>query len=319
MQKNILKSGIEISELGLGCMSLGTDYKKAQPIIESAIDNGITYFDTADIYDQGVNEEIVGKALKKYQNRDDIVIGTKVGNRLTDDGHMTWDPSKKHIKESVKGSLKRLGLNHLDLYQLHGGTIDDPLDETISAFDELKQEGYIRAYGISSIRPNVIDYYLKNSQIETLMSQFNLIDNRPESLINDVHDKQVKILARGPVFKGLLTSKSVDVIDEKFKNGVLDYTQDELGSTIASIKELESNLTALSFKYLTSHDAMGSIIVGASSVEQLEENVRNYYKEISLDQIKSARNRVKDIEYTQHSVNTFDYLKIDLCLNFIFK
>ena len=300
MQKNILKSGIEISELGLGCMSLGTDYKKAQPIIESAIDNGITYFDTADIYDQGVNEEIVGKALKKYQNRDDIVIGTKVGNRLTDDGHMTWDPSKKHIKESVKGSLKRLGLNHLDLYQLHGGTIDDPLDETISAFDELKQEGYIRAYGISSIRPNVIDYYLKNSQIETLMSQFNLIDNRPESLINDVHDKQVKILARGPVFKGLLTSKSVDVIDEKFKNGVLDYTQDELGSTTASIKELESNLTALSFKYLTSHDAMGSIIVGASSVEQLEENVRNYYKEISLDQIKSARNRVKDIEYTQH-------------------
>ena len=300
MQKNILKSGIEISELGLGCMSLGTDYKKAQPIIESAIDNGITYFDTADIYDQGVNEEIVGKALKKYQNRDDIVIGTKVGNRLTDDGHMTWDPSKKHIKESVKGSLKRLGLNHLDLYQLHGGTIDDPLDETISAFDELKQEGYIRAYGISSIRPNVLDYYLKNSQIETLMSQFNLIDNRPESLINDVHDKQVKILARGPVFKGLLTSKSVDVIDEKFKNGVLDYTQDELGSTIASIKELESNLTALSFKYLTSHDAMGSIIVGASSVEQLEENVRNYYKEISLDQIKSARNRVKDIEYTQH-------------------
>lgn len=300
MQKNILKSGIEISELGLGCMSLGTDYKKAQPIIESAIDNGITYFDTADIYDQGVNEEIVGKALKKYQNRDDIVIGTKVGNRLTDDGHMMWDPSKKHIKESVKGSLKRLGLNHLDLYQLHGGTIDDPLDETISAFDELKQEGYIRAYGISSIRPNVIDYYLKNSQIETLMSQFNLIDNRPESLINDVHDKQVKILARGPVFKGLLTAKSVDVIDEKFENGVLDYTQDELGSTIASIKELESNLTALSFKYLTSHDAMGSIIVGASNVEQLEENVRNYYKDISLDQIKSARNRVKDIEYTQH-------------------
>ena len=81
---------------------------------------------------------------------------------------------------------------------------------------------------------------------------------------------------------------------------MLDYTQDELGSTIASIKELESNLTALSFKYLTSHDAMGSIIVGASNVEQLEENVRNYYKEISLDQIKSARNRVKDIEYTQH-------------------
>ena len=80
---------------------------------------------------------------------------------------MTWDPSKNILK-SVKGSLKRLGLNHLDLYQLHGGTIDDPLDETISAFDELKQEGYIRAYGISSIRPNVIDYYLKIVKLKHL-------------------------------------------------------------------------------------------------------------------------------------------------------
>ncbi|MBY6178194.1 aldo/keto reductase [Staphylococcaceae bacterium DP2N0-1] len=300
MQKNILKSGIEISELGLGCMSLGTDYKTAQPIIESAIENGITYFDTADMYDQGINEEIVGKALKQYQNRDDIVIGTKVGNRLTEDGNITWDPSKKHIKEGVKGSLQRLGLDYIDLYQLHGGTIDDPLDETISAFDELKQEGLIRAYGISSIRPNVIGYYLKHSQIETLMSQFNLIDNRPESLLDDIHEKQIKVLARGPVFKGLLTSNSNEALDKKFADGIFDYTQDELGETIASVKEIESNLTALSFNYLKSHDALGSIIVGASSVEQLEESVKNYYKDVSLDQIKASRERVKDLQYTQH-------------------
>lgn len=300
MQKNILKSGIEISELGLGCMSLGTDYKTAHPIIESAIENGITYFDTADMYDQGINEEIVGKALKQYQNRDDIVIGTKVGNRLTEDGNITWDPSKKHIKEGVKGSLQRLGLDYIDLYQLHGGTIDDPLDETISAFDELKQEGLIRAYGISSIRPNVIDYYLKHSQIETLMSQFNLIDNRPESLLDDIHEKQIKVLARGPVFKGLLTSNSNEALDKKFADGIFDYTQDELGETIASVKEIESNLTALSFNYLKSHDALGSIIVGASSVEQLEENVKNYYKDVSLDQIKASRERVKDLQYTQN-------------------
>lgn len=207
---------------------------------------------------------------------------------------------QKHIKEGVKGSLQRLGLDHIDLYQLHGGTIDDPLDETISAFDELKQEGIIRAYGISSIRPNVIDYYLKHSQIETLMSQFNLIDNRPESLLDDIHEKQIKVLARGPVFKGLLTSNSNEALDKKFADGIFDYTQDELGETIASVKEIESNLTALSFNYLTSHDALGSIIVGASSVEQLEENVENYYKDVSLDQIKASRERVKDLQYTQH-------------------
>lgn len=302
MQKNVLKSGIEISELGLGCMSLGTDKKQAEPIIERAIEHGITYFDTADMYDKGVNEAIVGEALKKYQNRDDIVIGTKVGNRLKDDGSTTWDPSKSYIKEAVKGSLQRLSLDHLDLYQLHGGTIGDPLDETISAFDELKKEGIIRAYGISSIRPNVIDYYLKHSDIETLMSQFNLIDNRPEPLLDDVHAKKVKVLARGPVFKGLLTAKSNSVLDSKFSEGIFDYTYQELGETIASIKEIESNLTALTFNYLTSHDALGSIIVGASSPEQLDENVNNYLhsKDISLEKLKAAQDRVKDLNYTQH-------------------
>lgn len=302
MQKNVLRSGIEVSELGLGCMSLGTDYNEAEPIIERAIEHGITYFDTADIYDKGINEDIVGKALKKYQDRDDIVIGTKVGNHLAEDGSTFWDPSKTYIKEAVKDSLKRLGLNHLDLYQLHGGTIDDPLDETISAFDELKQEGLVRAYGISSIRPNVIDYYLNHSDIETLMSQFNLIDNRPEALLDDIHAQKVKVLARGPVFKGLLTSNSNQALDDKFAEGIFDYSYQELGETIASIKEIESNLTGLTFNYLTSHDALGSIIVGASSVNQLDENVKNYQlsRDISLEQLKAARERVKNLEYTQH-------------------
>lgn len=302
MQKNILTSGIELSEVGLGCMSLGTDYDKAETIIESAIEQGITYFDTADVYDKGVNENIVGKALKKYQNRDDIVIGTKVGNHLQDDGSTFWDPSKKYIKSAVKDSLRNLGLDELDLYQLHGGTIDDPLDETISAFDDLKQEGIVRAYGISSIRPNVIRYYLEHSQIETLMSQFNLIDNRPEDLVDEVNANNVKILARGPVFKGLLTANSSKALDNKFNEGIFDYTYQELGETIASIKEVENNLTALTFKYLKSQEALGSIIVGASSPAQLEENIKNYEaaQAISDEQLKSARERVKNLQYTQH-------------------
>ncbi|MBF7024288.1 aldo/keto reductase [Staphylococcus kloosii] len=302
MQKNVLKSGIELSEVGLGCMSLGTEYDKAEPIIESAIDQGITYFDTADVYDKGINEKIVGKALKKYQNRDDIVIGTKVGNHLKDDGSTFWDPSKKYIKSAVKDSLKNLGLDELDLYQLHGGTIDDPLDETISAFDELKQEGIVRAYGISSIRPNVIRYYLEHSQIETLMSQFNLIDNRPEDLVDEVNANNVKILARGPVFKGLLTANSSKALDNKFNEGIFDYTYQELGETIASVKEVENNLTALTFKYLKSQEALGSIIVGASSPAQLEENIKNYEaaQAIGNEQLKAARERVKNLQYTQH-------------------
>ncbi|GEP84772.1 aldo/keto reductase [Staphylococcus piscifermentans] len=300
MQKNVLKSGLEISELGLGCMSLGTEKKHAQAIIERAIELGITYFDTADMYDKGINEKLVGEILKPYQNTDDIVIGTKVGNHLKADGTTFWDPSKKHIKESVKHSLKNLGVDELDLYQLHGGTIDDPLDETISAFDELKKEGLIRAYGISSIRPNVINYYLEHSDIDTWMAQFNLIDNRPEDLFQAAHKKGVKLLARGPVFKGLLTSSSNQALDDKFNDGIFDYSYQELGSTIASLKEIEHNLTALTFNYSRAQDVLGSIIAGASSVEQLEENVRNLNTEVDFNRIQAARKRVKDLHYTNH-------------------
>ncbi|WP_086427737.1 aldo/keto reductase [Staphylococcus cornubiensis] len=300
MQKNVLKSGIELSELGLGCMSLGTEEKQAEQIIDAAVTEGITYFDTADIYDKGVNEKIVGRALKKYQNRDDIIIGTKVGNHLKENGETFWDPSKRYIKENVKNSLQRLGLDTLDLYMLHGGTIDDPLDETIRAFDELKQEGVIRAYGLSSIRPNVIRYYLQHSQIETLMSQFNLIDNRPVDLLNEVHDKGVKLLARGPVFKGLLTPSSEKVLTTKFEDGIFDYSYEALKETVIALQQIDPELTGLAFNYLKSFDVLGSIIVGASSVEQLQQNVKQYQRQISEAQLEQASTVVKQLHFTQH-------------------
>ncbi len=122
----------------------------------------------------------------------------------------------------------------------------------------MKQEGIIRAYGISSIHRNVIDYYLKHSQIETIMSQFNLIDwHRPESLLDAIHDDDVKVLARGPVSKGLLTSNSVNVLDNKFKDGIFDIIfMMNWVKTMAYYKEIESNLSALTFSYLTSHDIL---------------------------------------------------------------
>ncbi|WP_105995139.1 aldo/keto reductase [Staphylococcus agnetis] len=300
MQKNTLKSGLQLSELGLGCMSLGTDFEQAQAIIETALESGITYFDTADIYDKGVNEDIVGKALKPYQHRDEIVIGTKVGNHLKENGETYWDPSKQYIKENVKQSLRRLQLDYLDLYMLHGGTIDDPLDETISAFDELKQEGLIKAYGISSIRPNVIHYYLQHSNIETIMSQFSLIDNRPEALLKDIEAKGVKVLARGPVFKGLLTDNYEKALNEKFEDGIFDYTNEELKETIESLHHVEPHLSALTFNYLKSFDALGSIITGASTPEQIRDNVKHYEMNISSDKIQRARELVKNLEYEQH-------------------
>lgn len=122
---------------------------------------GINYLDTADLYDFGRNEEIVGEAIKS--RRQDVILATKAGNRWEEGKPgWFWDPRKAYIKEAVKRSLKRLQTDYIDLYQLHGGTIEDNIDETIEAFEELKQEGVIRHYGISSIRPNVLKEYVKN-------------------------------------------------------------------------------------------------------------------------------------------------------------
>ena len=119
-------------------MSLGTGpYESRKSIIHAAYEEGINFFDTADLYDYGENEKIIGTTLKPF--RDKVILATKVGNRPINkrDG-WCWDPSKTYIKEAVKKSLKRLNTDYIDLYQLHGGTIRDPIDETIEAFEELK-------------------------------------------------------------------------------------------------------------------------------------------------------------------------------------
>src|SRR5699024_1464520 len=104
------------------------------------------------------------------------------------------------------------------------------------------------------------------------------------------------------VFKGLLTAKSNQALDSKFADGIFDYSYQELGKTIASIKEIENNLTSLTFNYLTSNVELVSIIVVAIRLEQLVENIKNYElsKEISLEKLKATRERVKNLEYTQH-------------------
>lgn len=301
MQKNILKSGIEISEVGLGCMSLGTDSNHAETIIDEAIQQGITYFDTADLYDFGENEKIVGQILKKYQDQNGIVIGSKVGNHFNKETkEHYWDPSKEHIMNSIKESLQRLNLEQLDLYMLHGGTIEDNKDESIEAFERLKEEGLIKAYGISSIRPNVIDYYLENSNIETIMMQFSLLDNRPEDLLEKIDQHDVKILARGPVSKGLLTGKSTEILDKKFKDGLLEYNYNDLSDTISQLNKEYDNLSAVTFNYLKSFNALGSIITGASSPDQLKDSIQNYNQSLSEKEIKHARAIVKNLEYTNH-------------------
>ena len=144
-----------------------------------------------------MNEVSVGKALKEKRN--EIILATKVGNQWREDGKAwDWNPRKEYILKAVNESLTRLRTDSIDLYQLHGGTIEDPIDEIIDTFEILKEQGKIRFYGISSIRPNVIREYIKRSSITSVMMQYSLIDRRPEeSCLDLLKENNIGVLVRG--------------------------------------------------------------------------------------------------------------------------
>ncbi|WP_188453730.1 aldo/keto reductase [Virgibacillus oceani] len=305
MKKNQLgKSDLYISELTLGCMSLGTDKTKAQEIIDHALSVGINHLDTADLYDFGINEEIVGNAI--HNKRNQIILTTKVGNHFNKDTKdWFWDPSKEHIKAGVKNSLRRLRTDYIDFYMLHGGTIDDPIDESIDAFEDLKREGIIRAYGISSIRPNVIREYVKRSNIDAVMMQYSILDPRPEEEMLDLlHQHAVSVLARGPLAKGILSNKGHQQIERKSREGFLDYSYEELVRVYDEIKNIvgvDTSLNTTALQYVLHHPAIASAVFGASSIVQVTENAAiTQATLLSNERYQAIKASTKQMHYTNH-------------------
>lgn len=304
-KRQLGSSDLYVSEIGLGCMSLGTDDVKAEAVIETALEEGINYFDTADLYDFGKNEKIVGQALKGV--REKVIIATKAGNRWTEaEDSWTWDPSKAHIKEAAKQSLKRLNTDYIDLYQLHGGTIEDNIDETIEAFEELKSEGYIRYYGISSIRPNVIREYVEKSNIVSIMMQYSILDRRPEEeALPLLKENGISVVTRGTVAKGMLSDHLLDKAAESVrKNGYLDYSYKELQEVLPLLKEklaTSRSLAEAAIQYNLAHPATASVVAGASSAQQIKENARAARSNsLTVEEINLIRSITKANKYDQH-------------------
>ncbi|RUS47490.1 aldo/keto reductase [Cohnella sp. AR92] len=299
MKKNRLgKSELLVSEIGLGCMSLGTEEGKAAAIIHEALERGVTLLDTADLYDAGLNEELVGKAIKG--RRGDVVLATKVGNRrIPGQDGWAWDPSKEYILSAVKDSLRRLGTDYIDLYQLHGGTIDDPIGETIEAFEQLKREGVIREYGISSIRPNVIREYVSRSSIVSVMNPYSIVDRRAEEAVLPLlEERGIGVIARGPLASGALAANRTPV------RGVLDYELSELEELRKQLTQLETDgrsLTQLALRYSLAHPAVAAIIPGASSREQLLQNLSAAeVRELTPEELRTIRGVSKANQYALH-------------------
>jgi aryl-alcohol dehydrogenase-like predicted oxidoreductase len=263
------KSALKVSQVGFGCMSLGENDADNHCLLHMAIDKGINFFDTADLYGQGNNEITVGKALK--EKRKDLVIATKVGNQMKPDGSgWVWNPRKEYILQAVNNSLQRLQTDYIDLYQLHGGTMEDNTDEVIEAFTTLQQQGKIRFYGISSIRPNVIRSYVYRSAISSVMMQYSLLDRRPEESCFDLlADKNIGVLARGSLASGLLVDKPA--------KPYLQYKEEAVKKAADAITLISGNKrgnTQTALQFVLKQPAVVSAIVGIRTMAQLEEAIK---------------------------------------------
>ena len=260
------KSTLRVSKIAFGCMSLGEDAAYNTKLLHKAVDAGINFFDTADLYQKGMNEEMVGNAFKTIRNK--VIIASKAGNQWRADGTgWDWNPRKEYILACAEKSLSRLQTDYIDLYQLHGGTIEDPIDETIEAFELLKQQGKIRYYGISSIRPNVIREYIKRSDIVSVMMQYGLIDRRPEEeCLELLRQNNIGVLTRGSLAKGLLAGKPADEF--------LNYSAGDIQKAAAAIARFsDSKRTAsqTAIRFVLQHPAITAAVIGIRTEKQLND------------------------------------------------
>jgi aryl-alcohol dehydrogenase-like predicted oxidoreductase len=263
--KTLGHSDLQISRIGFGAMSLKMGEEANTRLLHEAITSGINFFDTADLYDKGVNEELIGRALKG--RRDQVIIATKVGNQWRPDGSgWDWNPNPGYILDCVEKSLQRLQTDYIDLYQLHGGTLDDPINEVIGTFESLKEKGKIRYYGISSIRPNVIREYVKRSSIVSVMSQYSLLDRRPEeTVLQLLKENNIGVLVRGALAQGILVDKPA--------REYLGQQPKEVEKVAAAVRRISSGRAPAqtAIQFVLHHPAITSAVVGMRTLEQLKE------------------------------------------------
>jgi aryl-alcohol dehydrogenase-like predicted oxidoreductase len=289
-------SDLRISRIGFGCMSLDPEDYISEKLLLRALEEGINYFDTADLYQHGRNEELLGRAFQR--KRDKVILATKVGNQWRPDGSgWDWNPSKKYILSSVDQSLRRLQTDYIDLYQLHGGTIGDPIDDVIETFEFLRASGKIRYYGISSIRPNVIREYIKRSSIISVMMQYSLLDRRPEEeMLPLLSASQIGVLTRGTIARGLLISKPAE--------HYLNYTAGQVETLVSAVKATAGkshSFLEISLQYVLQHSPVTSAIIGIRTEKQLLEALdAAHSKNLNDHQIEVLKNILPANKYLEH-------------------
>ncbi|NHN48605.1 aldo/keto reductase [Halostella sp. JP-L12] len=287
-------TGLEVSRFCLGCMNFGSgepwmigDREQSREIIDRAIDLGINFLDTANVYSRGESEEIVGEAIDG--RRDELVVATKVYGPMRE-GPNGQGLSRKHVLEQAEKSLDRLGTDYVDLYQIHRWDENTPIEETLSALDHLVSEGKVRYIGASTMPNWKFQRALYAADVENyerfvcMQPEYNAVDRHEEANLLPVCEEEgVGVIPWSPLAGGFLTGKYERDSDpeEGLRADADEYTRnrfiEENWAVLDEIRgiadEKDASPAQVSLAWLLHKPVVDAPIIGPRTIDHLEENV----------------------------------------------
>ncbi len=304
--------GWKISEIGIGCWAIGSEWgevsvEDAKEALYSSIDNGINFFDTADVYGDGRSEKIISEVLKN--SNEQIYVATKAGRRL--DPHNADGYNLNNIESFIDRSLSNLGVDIIDLVQLHCPPSEIcGKQETYEMMDEIVKKGKIKYYGVSVEKVSEALDAIKYPNVKSIQIIFNIFRQKPsEIFFEEAKKNNVAIIARVPLASGLLTGKmnnKSSFPENDHRNYNINGDAFDVGETFSGVnfsKGLEAveelkkikpegfSLTDLSLKWILSHPEVTVVIPGAKNKVQAEQNI----KASDLNEINSVKDSIAEI------------------------
>jgi aryl-alcohol dehydrogenase-like predicted oxidoreductase len=315
-------TGVTVSRLCLGCMSYGDpawrswvlDERAAKPFFRQAIESGINFFDTADMYSLGVSEEITGRAVREYANLEECVIATKVFNAMSEGPNMSG-LSRKHIVQGCEASLRRLGMDTIDLYQIHRYDPNTPIEETLAALDLLVRQGKVRYLGASSMAAWQFAQALSVSERQgwarfaAMQNHYNLIYREEErEMLPLCETEKIGVIPWSPLARGLLAGTRKTAGDklstkraesDEYARKLYDHPGDmnvvEAVRKVASARGVPPAQIALA--WLLSKPVVAAPIIGATKMDHLKDAIAALELELSADEINQL-----EAPYQPHAV-----------------
>lgn len=285
------KTDMEVSRVVFGTWVTGgwawggSDESESIRAIIRAFELGINFIDTAPVYGFGLSEEIVGRAIQQWGRRDDIVLATKCGLEWDDRQiHIRRNSSPERIRFEAEQSLKRLGVDCIDLYQVHWPDSDTPFESTMAALEKLRDEGKIRYIGLSNFNVDQIEACLKATTVSSLQPPFNVFERGSEKeLLPFCESHELGTLVYGGLCRGLLTGKFTG--DEKFPKGDLrrgdpKFKPDKFKQYVKAVNAMKKiaadygkSMAQFALRWALQQAGVTTVIAGARTSAQLEDNV----------------------------------------------